>query len=299
MPPRLVSLAILVYWSVAAFFLLTWEVLPEMTLGYPPDLRAIASAAGTNPGPVTWSIDVIDDRGKPDVRRTVGTATTEARRTEEGAYEMTSHVDVDASELLRRTPLAGAPGVHLTIDGRYDVSPRGDLRSFNMTVKDAGLAGKLFSDAGLAEKLFSVEGKVADGVMEVTSRGISSLLNRRMKFPYESKGVVYDSLRPLDRLPGLQVGQRWDVQVVNPLSGTVETARVAVEKRTLIDWNGEAVSAFEVVQTAGGIKAKTWVALDGVILRQQVPMPVVEMILERLPDGAPKPVAEPARGDER
>ncbi|OJW14394.1 MAG: hypothetical protein BGO49_28725 [Planctomycetales bacterium 71-10] len=289
MPPRLVSLAILVYWSVAAFFLLTWEVLPEMTLGYPPDLRAIASAAGTNPGPVTWSIDVIDDRGKPDVRRTVGSATTESRRTEEGAYEMTSHVDVDASELLRRTPLAGAPGVHLTIDGRYDVSPRGDLRSFDMEVKGAGLG----------DKLFSVEGRVADGVLEVSSRGIASLLNRRMKFPYEPKGVVYDSLRPLDRLPGLQVGQRWDVQVVNPLSGTVETARVVVEKRTLIDWNGEAVSAFEVVQTAGPIRARTWVALDGVILRQQVPMPVVEMILERLPDGAPKPVAEPARGDER
>lgn len=65
MPSRLVSLAILIYWSIAAFFLLTWEVLPELTLGYPPDLRAIASAAGTNPGPVTWSIDVIDDRAKP------------------------------------------------------------------------------------------------------------------------------------------------------------------------------------------------------------------------------------------
>lgn len=289
MPSRLVSLGILIYWSIAAFLLLTWEVLPELTLGYPPDMRAIASAAGTNPGPVTWSIDVIDDRGKPEARRTVGWATTESTRVEDGGYEMTSHVEIDSSALLWRTPLAGGVGARLTIDGRYDVSPRGDLRSFEMDV----------AAAGMGEKLLTVEGKVDDGVMEVVARGAASLLNRRMRFPYESKGVVYDSLRPLDRLPGLQVGQRWDARVVNPLTGAVDSARVSVEKRTLIDWNGEAVSAFEVVQSAGPLKARTWVALDGVILRQQVPIPMVEMVLERLPEGAPKPVIEPPREEGR
>ena len=44
MPSRFVSLIILIYWSVAAFCLLTWDVLPEMTSGYPPDLRAITLA---------------------------------------------------------------------------------------------------------------------------------------------------------------------------------------------------------------------------------------------------------------
>ena len=40
MPSRFVSLVILVYWSIAAFCLLTWDVLPELTSGYPPDLRS-------------------------------------------------------------------------------------------------------------------------------------------------------------------------------------------------------------------------------------------------------------------
>ena len=35
MPSRFVSLAILIYWSIAAFLLLTWDVLPELTLGLP------------------------------------------------------------------------------------------------------------------------------------------------------------------------------------------------------------------------------------------------------------------------
>lgn len=287
MPPRLVSLAILIYWSVAAFFLLRWEVLPEMTLGYPPDLRSIATAAGQDARPVTWSIDVIDDARKPEVRRTVGHVVTASQRLPDGWFELTSRVDFDAGEVLKRTPLMGTASVRLNIDGQYRVDPRGDLRWFVMKVHGA--------DAG--DDLVKVEGKLRDGVMEVTARGIAPILDRDLSFPYESRSVVYDALRPLDRLPGLQVGQRWDMQVVNPLSGRTEKVRAEVERRMILDWNGEAVSAFEVVHHSKLMTAKTWVRLDGVILRQQVPLPVVDMILERLPDGAPKPVADPAPGE--
>ena len=75
MPSRFVSLVILIYWSIAAFCLLTWDVIPELTSGYPPDLRAI-TLAGDSTRPVRWSIQVIDDPRFPDVRRTVGEAVT-------------------------------------------------------------------------------------------------------------------------------------------------------------------------------------------------------------------------------
>jgi hypothetical protein len=55
MPSRFVSLAILIYWSIAAFCLLTWDVLPELSLGYAPDLRSIAFAGVSNEA-VRWSI---------------------------------------------------------------------------------------------------------------------------------------------------------------------------------------------------------------------------------------------------
>jgi len=279
-------MAILVYWSIAAFFLLKWEVLPELTLGYPPDLRSIASAAGgAEPGPVSWSIEVIDDPRKPEVRRTVGRATTESKRRPDGGYVLSSDVDLDAGELLRRTPLATSPDVRLKIDGEYRVDPHGDLRSFVVTIRGAEVG----------DDLFKVEGLLRDGMMEVVSEGIASILNRRMKFPYESRSVVYDSLRPLDRLPGLHVGQRWEMKLINPLTGTVETARAEVKRRTLVDWNGEAAGAFEVEQRAGPITTRSWVGLDGAILRQQVPLPFVEMVLERIPEGATGPAIEPAR----
>src|SRR5262249_39775705 len=112
-------------------------------------------------------------------------------------------------------------------------------------------------------------------------KGPVPVLNQKFSFLYEPRSVVHDALGPLDRLPGLHLGQHWDTRVVNPFSGQVEKVRVEVRRRTLIHWNGEPVSAFEVVQHAGPITAKTWVRPDGVILRQEVPFPFVRLVLDR------------------
>lgn len=287
MPSRFVSLAILIYWSIAAFLLLTWEVLPELSLGYPPDLRAI-TAAGEDAPPAYWEINVIDDPRRPDIRRSVGLAVTETSRRPDNWVEMTSEVDFDAGALLRGMPLSSGRGrVRLSLESIYRVDPSGNLRSFDMKIAAP--------DSG--EELVQVEGRLRNGMMKVTAKGITSILNQSYEFPYEPRGVVHDALRPLDRLPGLHVGQRWDMQIVNPLSGAAETARVEVKRRALIDWNGEAVSAFEVEQHSKAMTARTWVRLDGLIVRQEVPLPFVHMILERLPGEPLRPAETDAAVD--
>ena len=55
--------------------------------------------------------------------------------------------------------------------------------------------------------------------MEVVSQGPLPILNRTQSFPYEPRSVVQNQLGPLDRLPGLQVGQRWETRVVSPFTG--------------------------------------------------------------------------------
>src|SRR5262245_8140417 len=110
MPSRLVSVAILVYWCLAAFCLLTWEILPELSLGYPPDLRAIA-AAGKDSHPVRWSIQVMDDPKAPDIRRSVGEAVTVSKRLDDGQYELSSRVGFDAGGLFQGRPFGTKPGV--------------------------------------------------------------------------------------------------------------------------------------------------------------------------------------------
>ena len=270
MPSRIVSLGILIYWCVAAFFLLTWEVLPELSLGYPPDLRAIATA-GQGDRPVTWTIQVIDDPKSPDAQRAVGEAVTASRRMPDGWFELTSKVRLDAAGLLKGNPLGARSSVRLVIKSVYRVDPSGNLRSFDMTV----------TPHESTESLFQVQGRLKGDVMEVVSRGPLPWLNHVFKFAYEPRSVVHDALGPLDRLPGLHVGQRWDTRVLSPFTGQVEKVRVEVRRLTLIHWNGEAISAYEVVERGGPLAVTTWVRPDGVIVRQDVPLPFIHLVLER------------------
>jgi len=279
MPSRLSSLVILIYWSIAAFCLLTWDVLPELTRGYPPDLRAITFASDSSQ-PVRWSIQVLDDPRVPDARRTVGEAVTSSSRQSDGWSEMTSRVEFDAGGLLRGTPFATRASMRLQIESRYHVDPSGNLQNFDLRVKS-----REFSD-----ELIQVKGQLRGHLMEIVSQGPVPILNQHLSFEYEPRSVVQDALGPLDRLPGLHVGQRWESRVINPFSGQVDRVRAEVARRTMIHWDGNPVSTFEVVQNVAPLSMRTWVRTDGVILRQEVPFPFVRLILERRPEEGAAPL---------
>ncbi len=225
----------------------------------------------------------MDDPRSPDVRRSVGEAVTTSKRLENGWFELSSRVGFDAGGLLHGTPFGTKTSVRLEMGSIYRVDSSGNLRSFDVKV----------TPRDSIETLFTVTGRLKEGMMEVVSKGLVPILNQKMSFPYEPRSVVQDALGPLDRLPGLHLGQRWDSRVVNPFTGQVEQVRVEVQRRTLIHWNGEPVSAFEVVQHTGPLTARTWVRPDGVIIRQEVPFPFVRLVLERIPEA---PAANPAEG---
>jgi hypothetical protein len=273
MPSRFVSLAILIYWSIAAFFLLSWDVLPELSSGNAPDLRAI-SVAGDSSRPVRWTIQIVDDPRSPDVRRSVGDAVTASKRRPDGWVELTSHVEIDAGGLLKGTPFVNRSNIRLQVESLYRVEPTGNLSSFDIRVN---------SRDSLAP-VIKVTGQLDGTKMRVNSQGPVPILNQNLSFDYEPRSVVQDVLRPLDRLPGLHVGQRWESRVVNPFTGQVDRVRVEVARRGLIHWEGNPVTTFEVVQHMGPLIMKTWVRTDGVILRHEVPFPYVRLVLERRPE---------------
>jgi hypothetical protein len=273
MPSRFVSLAILIYWLIAAFCLLSWDVLPEFVQGYPPDLRSITYASN-NPKPVRWSLQVIDNPKDPDVRRTVGEAVTSSSQRPNGWFDLDSKVEFDAGGLLKGTLFAPRMGIPLEIQSRYHVEPSGNLRSFEINVKSRDSS----------ERLIDISGEVEHGKMNIVSRGPVPLLNQRWTFDYEPRSVVQNALGPLDRLPGLHVGQKWETRVVNPFTGQIDRAKAEVARRTLIDWNGNPVPTFEVVQHLAPLSMRTWVTVEGLVLRQEVPFPFVRLILERRSD---------------
>jgi hypothetical protein len=273
MPSRLLSLAILIYWSIAAFCLLTWDILPELSLGYAPDLRSIAYASDSKE-PVRWSIQVIDDPKTPDVRRTIGSAVTGSSRRPDGSFELTSQVEFEAGGLLKGTPFGTTANLRLEVDSVYRIDPSGNLQSFDMEVKSQDSAGTLVK----------VTGQLKGTTMEIVSRGLVEILNKTFSIPYEPRSVVHDMLGPLDRLPGLHVGQRWETSVISPFTGRVDKVRVEVKRRGMINWDGNLLNTFEVEHQMSPISMRTWVKTDGVILRQEVPFPFVRLMLERQPD---------------
>jgi hypothetical protein len=285
MPSRLVSLGILIYWSIAAFLLLTWDVLPELTQGYAPDLRAIA-LAGDSSRPVRWDIQVVDDPRHPDVRRTVGESITTSSRRPDGSFELKNRSELDAGGLFRGTPFGSRPSLRVGVESEYLVAQSGNLSSFRLRVVDKGRA-----DA----EIMTVAGKVNGRKMEIESHGWNEIFNRKLSLDYEPRSVVHDVLGPQDRLPGLHVGQRWESKGINMISGQVESVRVDVVRRAVIHWEGNPETTFEVVHRTSPFSMKTWVRTDGLILRQEVPFPFVRLVLERRaePDGSLPPSPKP------
>jgi hypothetical protein len=86
-------------------------------------------------------------------------------------------------------------------------------------------------------------------------------------------------------MPGLAVGQRWEARVISPLTGKIDVVKAEVTRKSEIYWGKSLVNTFEVVQKIPPvISARTWVRRsDGLVLRQEVPFPVVKLIVERVP----------------
>jgi hypothetical protein len=272
MPPRVACVAILLYWAIAAVGLAHRDLLPELSVGGPPDLRTV-SVASEDAGPVRWSVLVVDNPDVPEGRRTVGQAVTEASRRPGGWIRMTSKVWFDSGQLLKGSPLENRSDDQIEFDSTYTVDPSGNLRSFHAGVHS-------LSDPS---ELLRIEGRLRDHSMEIVTRGPLPFMNKTLSFEYKERGLVGSQFGPLDRLPGLHVGQRWDERLANPLTGRVETVRAEVKRKAVIHWDKGPVETLEVVHQSSAVSARTWVRRDGVVLRQEVPFPLLRLVLERQP----------------
>jgi hypothetical protein len=102
MPHRFVCVAILLFWAVAAVALFTRDLLPDLLIGTPPDLRSI-SVAERNEEPTRWTVLVADDPSLLNLR-TVGQAVTTSTALPDGSMRLSSEVRIEARGLLEKPP---------------------------------------------------------------------------------------------------------------------------------------------------------------------------------------------------
>jgi len=288
MPPRIVSLGILIGWALAASALLVRDVLPDLLVGPPPDFRDVAEADGSS-GPTRWTLLADDPSTEdPDDLRAVGQAITETTHQLDGHVRFENQVWFDSGLLLEGTPLESAGNERLEIRSLMDVDQHGNLNSFYSGVRLAGDE----------RELLVLEGRLESDAIEVRARGpILPWGERTFSFPYRARGIVQNAMGPLERLPGLHVGQQWSGQVISPLTGRVEQVRFEVTRRNvMIPWGDAMVPTYELTAHFGRMSARTWArASDGLVLRQEVPLMFVRLVLERQPERAETPIPEGRR----
>ena len=279
MPSRLACVAIMLFWAIASVGLITRDVLPELLIGPPPDLRSVASA-DREAGPTRWSILVADDPSMQSLR-SIGQAVTRSTVDSLGGVRLDGQAWFDSGKMLRGTPYASQDDVRITVDNDCDIDMSGKLRTFHATVKAEGTEIPLLR----LEGVYLPE----NHQIEVKAQGPISLLNFTRKFDYEPRMMIQNALGPIDRLPGLAVGQRWEARVVSPLTGKIDVVKAEVVRKGEIYWDRGTVGTLEVVhKIPPGLSARTWVRRsDGLVLRQEVPFPLVKLILERQPTVGP------------
>jgi hypothetical protein len=271
MPSRPACVAILLFWVYAAGGLLRRDILPDYWVTPPPDLRSIA-AAEDDSRPTEWELTVAEASGLKGLR-SVGRAVTRSSRTPDLGTELIGHVWFDSGSLLKGTPFDSQSNERLDVSNKLEIDASGNLKRFRAVVRSASYKSDLLTFDGL----------VKGSTIEVKAQGPVPLLNWTRSFPYEPGGMIQNSIGPIDRLPGLQVGQRWVTRVFNPLSNRVENVKVEVAGKRAILWDNTVVTTLEVVQHLTPISARTWVRADGLVLRQEIPFPFVKLVLERLP----------------
>ncbi len=286
MPHRLVSFAILLFWLVAAVALFQRDILPDLVLGPPPDLRTVTQAR--EPDKITrWSILIADPAGRQPYRP-IGQVQSKSMKRVDGSAQWRSDAWFDGLELLGRNRPAGTdltegtgtvPEAEMVlVQSVVDVDAGGNL--FHMRTSMRGL--------GETEEVLSIEGHLEGNEIEFQVNSPLPMLRGTRRVPYTARGIVEDPLSPLDRIPNLRLGQRWESRMASPLTGAVNEVKSEVTGHEVISWNNDVVKTLVVVNRVPPISYKTWVRPDdGLVLRQEVPYPLARLMLERTPQTTP------------
>lgn len=257
MPSRTTAVVISVFWMVMMSLLVRRDLVTQWQLDQQLDLRSIAKSDQL-PDPVQWAVLHADTR--------IGTAQTEWRARASGWCEYRNQVE------LRQVPMQfPALGLFFS-DGlswrsSFLVSPEGHLDNFDIQV--------LMGDV----TVMSVQGRLVAETMRVKFK--SGTLVHEESFAYEPHSFMTSSLSPMNNLPNLSVGQKWNYRVMNPIRHATETVRCEVTHEKVITWRREPTPTYVVEQTYGQLRAHCWVARDGTVLRQEVPFGMSQLVLER------------------
>jgi hypothetical protein len=292
MPGNLATAVILALWVGTMGWLLIREIGPFDDA--PPAFHEILAATPADQS-VNWRMRKYQLDAQGEVVRSwelgmVQSTVRHDRRT--GQYTLEHTADLDAAELLQLLMKAAArfplpEGVRLQLDSRSEVSVLGDLQRMRLKLRLNGVDWSMLI-TGAPDRY---------GALPLTIDFVMGGASYRWehKLAHDGKGMLLNSLCPLDRMPGLKAGQRWRAPLINPLgTGSSDVLVQVMEEPLKLNWDDKDISCLVVESKRSGMTIQIWVAqggeLDGMVLKQRVHWDKTQVEIERQPE---KPAASP------
>lgn len=294
MHSRWYNAAVIVAWLVTMYWLMNEKVLPPLRYGEPPSYREVIEAQSQDPvvgWQVTW-------KGSP-----LGWALTNTKLQSTGLTEIHGRVHFNNFPVRALMPTWLQPFVGITKKS----SPQFSLDAGSMMLIDTfGRLMRFDSAISMPPLLdeINVRGAMEGGDLQLVIRSGGQSFSHEISLP--PKALVSDSLSPQTRLPGLHIGQRWSVPVLNPIwpsKSPMEIISATVESSDVIMWDGEPQRTLVVVYrrdtgTASkgnrNVQGRLWVRGDGVVLRQEAMLFDSSIVFVRMNDKDTKEFVEKA-----
>jgi hypothetical protein len=293
MPPRWLSLAIILFWLVVTSFLVWHDLLPQWLPGQPPPytIELVEEARNDRPA-ILWA--VLEDGVKVARARTRITHPSRSRDVFELRADITpdkrdtpfsvNGILVNELKSTYRVNSAGdLLGLSVHIDGKIDLSQ--PLFAYLLRLL-GGAVGKV--ETGL---VLNIEGTVENGWMTPHLQGklhglplASKKLARDLPTVEVPRGgAVLLPLHPVNRLRGLKPGQTWQMRILDPLGDSLSAyrlpgdeqdarilrARVRPKEEYYTHGRFREVPCL-VIDYEGEMQATTWVARDnGLVMAQE------------------------------
>jgi len=288
MPPRWLSIPILVFWLGTTGWLLYQDVWPLfLSSQAPPYTIDLEDEVQTNQVHIHWTVSYND---RPYLRAETWVRPEPKDDTFALVARITPRTEAAKEAEVGADPFGGVIQIG-EVTSEYRVTRNGDLRAVSFVFEGAAhLRDFVIPGKG------SLIGTVHDGALYAVLHAESKLLPGKPidadldPIPMSRHGSVLSPLHPVNRIEGLRPGQTWRLPLVDPLKTAfgallqkylgalapgasdreiIVTARVLPQKQ-ILTWNKQPVECLVIEYTADDVSAKTWVEADaGRVLCQE------------------------------
>ncbi|PHX64105.1 MAG: hypothetical protein CK551_02620 [Planctomycetaceae bacterium] len=273
MPPRLISVMIVMLFIVVNTSLFYTEILPRIRSGLPPSFNVdLADEAGNLRPVVNWKVLV---RGEEFLKLRTGVTLVD---NQEDEFWLWAEYSQPTNAGLK--PARDFLGLKL-MRNEFRVHRDGDMLGLQAKVQIESLRGVDFP------LTLEISGEVSNGLLRPEVKVDSRLGERTFKLESMDvpvSGAVFQPFLPVHRILGLYPGRTWKQPFFDPLSlafssgvaqGGLDQGTgsvIAKVRNDIVDvmWGGKKIPCIIIDYTGSDLESTVWVGVqNGMVIRQK------------------------------